>query len=84
MPGSRGEPFEASRIFGERVRSFRESKGWSQERLAGEAGLSWSYVSHLERASHSAFNPTLRVILLLAEALGVDPSELMKSLPAPR
>jgi len=50
------------------VRSLRASKGWSQERLAEEAGMHRTYVWGIE---HGARNPSLRHLTNLSEALGV-------------
>jgi transcriptional regulator with XRE-family HTH domain len=63
--------------FGERVRAHRLALGWSQMRLADEAGLHFTYVSSVERGER---NISLRNILRLAEALGIDPAVLVTSL----
>jgi XRE family transcriptional regulator, regulator of sulfur utilization len=39
------------RYFGAAVRSLRESQGWTQEQLAGHAGLNRSYVGEIERGA---------------------------------
>lgn len=54
--------------FGRRIRVLRESKGWSQERLADEAVLDRSYVGGIERGDR---NPSLKNIARIADALGV-------------
>lgn len=64
------------RGFGRAVREAREEMGWSQEELGFEADLDRTYVSGVERGVR---NPTLRTVLLIAKALGVRPSELIKS-----
>jgi len=54
--------------------------GWSsQEAFAHHVGLDRTYVSGLERGRR---NPTLDVIVKLADGLGVHPTELLKTLPA--
>lgn len=63
------------KVFGKRVRELREIKGWSQERLAEEAGLDRSYVGGIERGDR---NPSLKNIARMARALGVHISELFK------
>lgn len=60
--------------FGQRVREYRGMKGWSQERLAEEAGVHPTYVGGLERGK---YNPTLRTIERFAHALGVSPAQLV-------
>jgi len=61
--------------FGQRVRSLRTAKGWSQERLAEEAGLHRNYVGGLERGER---NVSLLNIGKLATAFGTTPSALLK------
>jgi transcriptional regulator with XRE-family HTH domain len=56
------------------LRLLRQSKGWSQERLADEAGLHRTYMSDLERGAR---NPTIAVVEKLAVALGVPASRLL-------
>ena len=60
--------------FGQVVRRERESKGLSQEKLAGLAGLDRSYMHRLEGGRSS---PTLDTLESLAQALQVLPSELI-------
>ena len=62
--------------FGQAVRNAREAHGWSQEDLGFEAELDRTYVSGIERGVR---NPTLQTVLVLAKALDVLPSELIKS-----
>lgn len=71
---------EAAREFGERVRARRTELGKSQEELARDSSLHWSYLGQVERGQR---NPTLHSILKLAEVLGVDPAELVRGLRAP-
>jgi len=61
--------------FGHRVRSIRESRGLSQERLAELAGLHRTYVSGIERGQR---NVGLDNILVLADALQVPTADLFK------
>lgn len=56
------------------MRRLRQSKGWSQEEFAHEAGLHRTYVSDLERGAR---NPTITVIDKLAVALGVNVGSLL-------
>ena len=51
-----------------RVRDFREARGWSQDRLALEAGLSKDGVSRIERGYRS---PRLDTLEAIAGALGL-------------
>ena len=72
---------DATRQFGERVRARRLELGKSQEELAKESSLHWSYLGQVERGQR---NVTLHNILKLAEVLGVDPGELVRGLRAPQ
>jgi XRE family transcriptional regulator, regulator of sulfur utilization len=60
--------------FGQILRQERVSKGLSQEKLAGLAGLDRSYMHRLESGRSS---PTLDTLESLARALQVLPSELI-------
>ena len=61
------------RGLGWRVRQLREAKGWTQEILAGRAGLDRSYVAGIEAGLR---NPSTRALAKLARALGVKLSGL--------
>lgn len=63
--------------FGQRLRNLRQDHGWtSQEAFAHHVGLDRTYVSGLERGTR---NPTLDVLVKLAHALDVTPSELLST-----
>jgi len=53
--------------FGDRVRSAREARGWSQEELGHEAGLDRTYIGGIERGER---NLALLNMNKLAVALG--------------
>jgi transcriptional regulator with XRE-family HTH domain len=61
--------------FGKRMRSLREAKGISQEKLAEYAGLDRTYISSVERGKR---NISLVNIELIAKGLGVKPSKLLE------
>lgn len=62
-------------IFATNLRRFRVATGFSQEALADRAGLHRTYISSIERGRR---NVSLENIFLLAEALGVEPGDLLK------
>lgn len=64
-------------MVGKNVRRIREELGLSQEQLAFEAELHRTYISGVERGVR---NPTVLVIDRLAEALRVEPFELLQRL----
>jgi transcriptional regulator with XRE-family HTH domain len=59
--------------FGERIRELRMIRGLSQEELAFKAGVHRTYLGGIERGER---NPSLRNILAIAVALGVELPEL--------
>jgi transcriptional regulator with XRE-family HTH domain len=61
--------------FGAAIRRLREERGWTQDELASRAGMNGSYLGFVERGENV---PTLTVILLLAETLGVDAGDLVR------
>jgi transcriptional regulator with XRE-family HTH domain len=64
------------RSLGWKVRQFREEKGWTQEVLAGRAGLDRSYVAGIEAGLR---NPSTKALAKLARALGVTLSALFEN-----
>ena len=63
--------------FGSRVRELRKASGVTQEGLAEACGLDRTYIGGIERGER---NVSLRNIDLIARALGVPLSRLMKDL----
>lgn len=62
-------------VFATNLRRLRHDKGLSQDDLAYEAEVSRSYLSQLEKGAYYA---SLKIVGRLAEALGVEPAELLK------
>jgi transcriptional regulator with XRE-family HTH domain len=65
--------------FGRRLRAQRTELGWSQMDLAERAGMHFTYLSSVERGER---NISLVNILRVANALGVDPGDLLRGMPA--
>ncbi|GAA3762916.1 hypothetical protein GCM10022240_14270 [Microbacterium kribbense] len=64
--------------FGEHLRDLRQDRGWSsQEAFAHHVGIDRTYISGLERGRR---NPTLDVIVKLAQSLDVKPAELLATI----
>lgn len=78
MPQTRPRADEWLRNFGYRLRQVREDAGLSQAALADKAGLHVTYVSSMERGRR---NVSLVNIHALAEALGVNPGQLLDQAP---
>ena len=62
------------RQFGLHLARLRKQRGWSQETLSLESGLARSYLSGIERGKR---NLALLNICMLADTLGVPPSEML-------
>ena len=60
--------------FGNRLREIRLKNGYSQERLANEAGIAPSQISRIETGE---INTSLSHICLIARILKVQPKDLM-------
>lgn len=65
--------------FGIVLRRYRKERGWSQEQLALESGHQRVFISWLETAKRQA---TISTIFSLAEALDIDPAELIRDVTA--
>lgn len=63
------------RGLGWRVRQLREAKGWTQENLAGRAGLDRSYIAGIEAGLR---NPSTKALAKMARALGIKLSVLFQ------
>lgn len=59
--------------FGKRIRELRNGRGWSQERLADECKLHWTYIGGIERGER---NVSLKNINAIAKALDIPLKEL--------
>lgn len=62
-------------ILGANIRRLRKAKGLTQEQLAHESEVAMRYIAGVERGEE---NPTLRYLVKIAEALGVDPADLLR------
>jgi len=73
---------ETSRVLGQRVRQLREERRITQEALAHEAGCSKNHVQVIEAAARPGasrvVNLRLTTLYGIAEALGVEPFDLVR------
>jgi len=53
----------------------RKQKGWSQEKLAVESGISYNTIIKIERGGIK--NPKIETVIKLAEALGTNIDKLV-------
>ena len=72
---ARGKKKTLEATFGQVLREFRNEAGISQEKLAMECELDRTYISMLERGLRQ---PSLKTIFVLAKALHIDPSKIIK------
>ncbi|HXP38248.1 MAG TPA: helix-turn-helix transcriptional regulator [Solirubrobacteraceae bacterium] len=70
----------ATRALGERIRARRLALGLSQESLAEQSGIHWTFLGQVERGRR---NLSLHNLLKIASGLEVDPGELVRGLEAP-
>lgn len=63
---------------GNRIREKRKARGWTQEKLADNAGIDRSYIGGVERGER---NLTFKVLCLICEALRCDVAALTKGIP---
>ena len=62
------------KLLGENVRRLRKRADMTQEALAFSVGVDVRYIGGIERAQE---NPSLKVIVSIAECLRVQPHELL-------
>ncbi len=59
----------------ENIKKLRNKKGWSQERLAREADISYQTLIKIEQ--NRVINPKIHTLIKLAKALGVSLDKLV-------
>ena len=64
---------KVSSILASRIRTIRNSKGWTQSRFAMEINVDPTYISRIESCKKL---PTLYMISRIAETFEIDPYEL--------
>lgn len=62
-------------IVGANIRKLRKRRGLSQEELALDAEIDLTYLGGIERGRR---NPSLLVLVRIADQLGVHPSKLLQ------
>lgn len=60
---------------GERIKTLRKERSWSQEKLADKTGFHRTYIGMIERGER---NPSLININVFAETFEMSASELLK------
>jgi transcriptional regulator with XRE-family HTH domain len=70
-----------NRAFGANLRAARKAARYSQDSLSRVAHIHRSEISLLERGKRG---PGLTMLLILADALNLEPATLLRGLPVPR
>ena len=65
---------DLQRIVGKNLRAYRQAKGFSQEAFAELVGMHRTYIGGVERGER---NLTLATVERYAEAIGLDPLDLL-------
>lgn len=67
---------DLQRTVGRNLRAYREQRGYSQEAFADVLGVHRTYMGGIERGER---NLTLKSLERIADRVGLDPLELLKS-----
>jgi transcriptional regulator with XRE-family HTH domain len=62
-------------MLAKRLKDLRKETGWSQQKLADRAGLSYNAITKIEQGS--AKQPTIQTMVKIADAFGVSLDELV-------
>ena len=65
---------DVNKLVGSQIREARHRASLTQSALAERAGVAFETISRIERGT---MNTTVRTLLAIAEALGVDPGALL-------
>ena len=58
-----------------RLKELRKKSGWSQQKLAEKAGVSYNTVTKIEQGA--ATMPTIQTMIKIADAFGISLDELV-------
>lgn len=62
-------------MFDKKLKQLRKKAGWSQQKLAEKAGLSYNVITKIEQGS--AKNPNIQTMIKLANAFQVSLDDLV-------
>ena len=62
-------------LLGRRIRSLRNTKGWTQQELGNQADINYKFLGEIERGQQ---NPSFNVLVKIATALEVELPELFR------
>jgi transcriptional regulator with XRE-family HTH domain len=61
-------------MFSKKLKQLRKKSGWSQQKLAEKAGLSYNVITKIEQGA--AKNPNIQTMIKLANAFEISLDEL--------
>ena len=62
-------------MLAKKLKELRKKAGWSQQKLAEKAGLSYNTITKIEQGA--ATMPTIQTVVKIADAFGVSVDELL-------
>jgi len=62
-------------MFSKKLKQLRKKSGWSQQKLAEKAGLSYNVITKIEQGS--AKNPNIQTMIKLADVFQISLDELV-------
>ncbi len=62
-------------MIAKRLKELRKKAGWSQQKLAEKAGLSYNTITKIEQGA--ATKPTIQTMIKIADAFGISIDELV-------
>lgn len=62
-------------MIAKRLKELRKKFGWSQQKLAEKAGLSYNTITKIEQGA--ATKPTIQTMIKIADAFGIGIDELL-------
>jgi len=62
-------------MLSKRIKKLRKNAGWSQQKLAEKAGLSYNAITKIEQGT--AKQPTIQTMIKIADAFGIALDDLV-------
>lgn len=75
MPRTKRAPSTARKLFGQRLRAERHTRGLTLEDVGETADIAWNYVAQVERGER---NIGIDNMAALADALGLELADLLR------
>lgn len=63
-------------MLAKRLKELRKKAGWSQQKLAEKAGLSYNTITKIEQGA--ATMPIIQTVIKIADAFGIELDELVE------